>query len=214
MDILYENKTYKLCLFNRNTTIISTNSSDKDFITTELQKKGVNVVNVSNEFSADSVLKELDIFSVDEKTRNHFNIERIINKSTLELSIEQIALLKIVVEIAKKPSSIVLNDCLTYLKNDDKNKVLMYLKLNNITLINITSNEEEFLYCGYMIVINDNCVAVEGLTSEVLQKEILLKRMGFNLPFSIDLSLQLKAYNIIDNLYLDYKELVSDLWKI
>ena len=94
-----------------------------------------------------------------------------------------------------------------------KKDIIAYIKNKNITFINITSNEEEYLINDYMIVINAKQVALEGDTKLVLEQEKILKRLGFSLPFSVDISLQLKAYGLINNIYTDYKDLVGVLWK-
>ena len=48
---------------------------------------------------------------------------------------------------------------------------------------------------------------------EVLKNEKLLKRIGLSLPFMVELSLLLKDYNLVDNIYLDNKTLKGILWK-
>ena len=45
------------------------------------------------------------------------------------------------------------------------------------------------------------------------EEEKLIKKLGFSLPFALDLSLQLKSYNIIDEEVYDVDKLVSALWK-
>jgi hypothetical protein len=53
---------------------------------------------------------------------------------------------------------------------------------------------------------------LEGSTLSVLKEEKLLKRLGYKLPFVVDLSLQLNAYNLIDSIFLDEEVLVNKLW--
>ena len=43
-------------------------------------------------------------------------------------------------------------------------------------------------------------------------EEKLLKRLGFGLPFIVDLSLSLEFYDILDKIYYDTSSLVGELW--
>lgn len=98
--------------------------------------------------------------------------------------------------------------------SDEKIKDLYrYLNDNNIFYINVTNNIEHTLLTSYLIVMDDNKILVEGNTTEVLKNNKLLKRLGFELPFIVDLSLLLKDYNLINDIYLDKESLGSALWK-
>ena len=65
----------------------------------------------------------------------------------------------------------------------------------------------------YLVVMGKNGILMEGPTLAVLKEEKIMKRLGFSLPFFIDLSLQLQSYDLIDDIYLDGKELTERLWK-
>ena len=54
---------------------------------------------------------------------------------------------------------------------------------------------------------------MEGKSKLVLQEEKILKKLGFNLPFIVELSNSLKYYQLVDKTYFDSLELVEDLWK-
>ena len=91
-------------------------------------------------------------------------------------------------------------------------KVFIYAKKNKISIINFTSRTEEALYGDYLILLYDHKIAMEGETIACLKEEQLLKRLGFNLPFMIDLSIQLNYYDIIDDIYLNQDEMVDKIW--
>lgn len=213
MDLLYSNTDLKLNLYKRNTTIISTSDSDLLFVLNELRNKGYDYVSIYTPFSTDTVIKELSIFSENDTLLNEFQCQGLKNKFIKDLSMAEIALLQITLELSKNKECLVFYDILTYLDNIQKERVINYIKNKNITLINITSNEEEYLINEYMIVLNNKMVALEGETLLVLEQEKILKRLGFSLPFAIDISLQLKAYGLIDKVFTNYKELVGELWK-
>ena len=101
------------------------------------------------------------------------------------------------------------------LNNLDKvelDKLFNYLKEKDIKYINIVNNLELCLYTNYLIVMDEKNILIEGSTIEVLKNDKLLKRLGFELPFMVELSLLLRDYNLVDKVYLDYKELEGALW--
>ncbi|MDE6284413.1 MAG: hypothetical protein K2M17_01550 [Bacilli bacterium] len=107
---------------------------------------------------------------------------------------------------------IVFNDCLRLLRKIQKEKIVDLLRIRNMNFINITSNIEETLYSDYLYVLDADKVIIEGKTTEVLKEEKILKRLGFGLPFCIDISTQLGYYGILNKVYYDIEGLVNDLW--
>ena len=102
---------------------------------------------------------------------------------------------------------------LTYLDKPFKEKLIRYLKLANKRIINYTTEIEETLFLDYITVIYDNKVIMEGLKEQVLQEEKILKKLGFHLPFIVELSNGLKYYGLVDKIYFKNEELVNALWK-
>lgn len=108
---------------------------------------------------------------------------------------------------------IIFNDVLSFLDLKLKKKLLKYLKEKNIRVINFTSNPEELLIYKYVVVIDAGDILYQGNVSDVLSHEAKLKSLGFALPFVFDLSLQLKSYGLINELYFNDKKLEDELWK-
>ena len=109
--------------------------------------------------------------------------------------------------------TIVFNDCLRKFKVKEKETIIDMLKSRKVNFINITSNIEEVLYSDYLYVYYDGKIAIEGKTLEVLKMEKILKRLGFALPFTVDMSIQLQLYNLINDTFVDNRKLVDELWK-
>ena len=109
--------------------------------------------------------------------------------------------------------TIVFNDCLRKFKTKEKETIIDMLRSRKVNFINITSNIEEVLYSDYLYVYYDGKIAIEGKTLEVLKMEKILKRLGFALPFTVDMSIQLQLYNLINDTYVDNIKLVDELWK-
>ena len=64
-----------------------------------------------------------------------------------------------------------------------------------------------------MLVLYNGKVVMEGSMMSCLLEEKLLKRLGYNLPFYVDLSLQLNYYEILKNIYMDKESMVDAIWK-
>lgn len=107
---------------------------------------------------------------------------------------------------------VIFNETLYSLKLDEKMEIFKLLKKQNISYINVTSNVEDALYSDYIFVYDGNKLVLEGNRNEVLKEEKTLKRLGYGLPFVVDLSIQLNYYDIFNKVYYDLDELVRALW--
>lgn len=107
---------------------------------------------------------------------------------------------------------IVFNEIWYYLSKEEKSELLEILKRRNVSFVNITSNVEDVLYSDYVIVYDDDKKVLEGNKEMVLRNEKLLKRLGYGIPFVVDLSIQLNYYDIFDTVYYDMDKLTEALW--
>ena len=121
--------------------------------------------------------------------------------------------LKILSTLKSNSNIYVFFNVLTYLDKTFKEKLIKYLKANNKRIINYTTEIEETLLLDYLVVLQDNTIIMEGKKELVLQEEKILKKLGFNLPFIVELSNGLKLYKVIDKVYFNNEELVGELWK-
>lgn len=142
-----------------------------------------------------------------------FGINKIFNKSINSLSLNDKTLIKILSYAIMYPSFIAIDDLLIDLDLRTKILLLNYLNTKNITLINVTSNIEDTLYTDYILCLYNGINAIDGKTLEVLKNEKVIKRLGLDLPFMIDLSIQLQLYDLIKKVYLNKEALVKALWK-
>lgn len=107
---------------------------------------------------------------------------------------------------------IVFNEIWYYLSKEEKSELLEILKRRNVSFVNITSNVEDVIYSDYVIVYDDDKKILEGNKEMVLRNEKLLKRLGYGIPFVVDLSIQLNYYDVFDTVYYDMDKLTEALW--
>lgn len=107
---------------------------------------------------------------------------------------------------------VVFNNTFYNLRVKEQREILELLKKQNMKFILITSNVEETLYGDYIMIYDGENIILEGLKDVVLREEKTLKKVGYGLPFVVDLSTQLNYYDIFSKIYFDMDELVDDLW--
>ena len=107
---------------------------------------------------------------------------------------------------------VVFNESWYNLRNNEKKVIIELLKKQNINFVNITSNVEDSLLSDYIVVFDENKKVLEGNTEFVLRNEKVLKKLGYGLPFVVDLSIQLTYYDILGKVYYDMDKLTEDLW--
>jgi energy-coupling factor transporter ATP-binding protein EcfA2 len=153
------------------------------------------------------ITKEID------RINDFFNLKEILNNPIESLSLNDKTLVKILSYALCKPTYLALDDLLIDLNERTKILLLNYLNTNEIYLINVTSNMEDVLYTDYLLCLYNGISAIDGKTLDVLENEKVLKRLGFNLPFYIDLSIQLKLYGLLKKTCLNKEKMVKNLWK-
>lgn len=144
---------------------------------------------------------------------DYFGINKILNKSIGNLNLNDRTLVKILSYAITEPTYLALDDLLVDLDTRTKILLLNYLNSKNIMLVNVTTNMEDVLYTDYTMCLYDGISAIDGRTLDVLSNEKILKRLGFSLPFMLDLSIQLELYGLISKTYLNKEGLVKNLWK-
>lgn len=107
---------------------------------------------------------------------------------------------------------VIFNESLSSLSNKEKEEIFDLLDKQNINYVSVTSNIEDALFGDYIIVYDEDMKILEGNKEMVLKNEKLLKKLGFGVPFVVDLSIQLMYYDILDKVYFDVDSLLEALW--
>lgn len=188
-------------------------------------RKSIVAVYRDSSFISDLVIEELrhpmenmnmaptDINKAISEINDYFNINKILKKRIDDLNLNDRTLVKILSFALIDPSYIALDDLLIDLNTRTKILLLNYLNSKDIKLINVTSNMEDVLYTDYILCLYDGISAIDGRTLDVLENEKVLKRLGFDLPFMVDLSIQLQLYGLINKTYLNKESMVDAIWR-
>lgn len=157
------------------------------------------------------------IFSRIYEISNYLNISHLLNCSPLELSGGERQLVSLGCALITGPKLLILDDAFSMLDGISRINMLMLLKRINCdfgtTIINFTHDVEESLYGDDILVIDDGKVVIHDSKENVYKQEKLLRNMGFDLPFMVDLSSKLSYYDLVDNNVYDINEMVDLLWK-
>lgn len=162
-------------------------------------------------------LDGLNLTIEEEKNRvqrivDYFNLQEDLDKRIANLTIQNKNYIKVIKELIKETEYIVFDDCLINMEKKQAKRIVDYCLDTGITIINMTSEMTEVLQAKYLVVLYNKKIAMEGKVIECLKEETLLRRLGFNLPFLVDLSIQLGYYGLVDKIILDEGELIKKIW--
>ena len=203
--------------FNNNVSLIGTSSSGKTTLLKILEEK-YNIPRVfkNSMFFHNSIEDEIKYLLLDTKQKKLVqdllpNVNLMNNPNTLKNKEKiKLAILK---GILSNKEYVSFDNILVYLDKKEKEYIINYLKDNNIKFIIVSNDLSDLFYTDETYILNDGEIIAHGASNKILLEEKLLKRLGFTLPFMVDLSLQLKDYNLIKDIYLDKEMLVDKLWK-
>lgn len=202
---MYMNELFNVnnkVIYDINTTILYTSSFN--YTDDAIYYLNNNCIVITKDRSMETFEISNDIFEL-------FHEEKLIHKKDL-IKIDELKL-KILASLNTTKTVFVFCNVLTYLDKAFKERLIRYLILNKKRIINYTTDIEETLLLDYLVVLHENKIIMEGKNELVLQEEKILKKLGFNLPFIVELSNGLKYYGVIDKVYFNNEELVNVLWK-
>lgn len=163
--------------------------------------------------SIEEILKFHDLSVNDQKIVQDFLKIDNLSYSFSKLNLRFQWKVTILSKILEHPSFLFVDDVLTCFTKQEKKEFIQLMKELDITLFYVTSDIEDTLFFSYCIVMGKNGILMEGNTLKVLEQEKIMRRLGFSLPFFVDLSLQLRSYGLLDEIMIDEEELTNKLWK-
>lgn len=193
----------------RRTLGVVFDNPDNQFIgQTVIDDLAFNLENLS--YSKEEINKEISYIA------KLFKIEKILLSEQSNLNNSTKQKVAIASALIHKPKILMLDESLHQLDNKDKKIVFKaletYKKEHDLTIILITHNQEDTILSDRIIVIDKQKIILDGKVEEVYTKEKILYNLGIEIPFIIKLSINLKLYDLIDEIYLDKDKLVNKLW--
>ena len=191
------------------------------------RKIGVVFDNPNNTFVAETVIDEL-AFALENmnysKTKikdcikeisEFLNIKDILKKNPHDLDSNAKCLVSLGSILIMKPKVLIIDELLDKIDYSDYLQVVEILnKLNKegLTIINITHDIEQSLLGNEVALIKDKKI-IKDKTLKILEQESLLKSIGLEQPFMLQLSNKLKYYDLVKEPILDVEKMVDYLWK-
>lgn len=190
---------------------------------------GVVFENPDNIFVCDTVKDEI-LFSLNNmqyaestiksklnKVLTYVPIENLLNRSLNTLSGGERQLVALASSLIKEPKILILDEALSMIDGVTKKEILTILKRLNIekkmTIINVTHDMEETVYGTRIVVLEHGKIILDDEKLNVYKEERMLKKVGLDLPFMVDLSNKLNYYGLVDDVILNMNEMVNHLWK-
>lgn len=145
-----------------------------------------------------------------------FKLTKVLNKSTNDLSEEEIVRVQLSLAIIISPKILLLDDLNNYFNKKDLLELVDTLKKiaheEQITIIMATVNLDCTVNVDYLYVIDNSEIVLEGEPLMILEKDNILNKAGLELPFMMDLAVKLRDYDLIKEIELDMDRMVDKLW--
>ena len=107
----------------------------------------------------------------------------------------------------------IIDDIFTYLNIKERLAIINMAKDKNKIIIDLTTDSKDTLLFPYLMVINNYEIIMEGNNKDILKEEKIFSNIGIKLPFIVQLSKELKDYNVISDYAYSSEELINLLWK-
>lgn len=157
-----------------------------------------------------------DVESIIKKLSKKLDIEYLLPLQSNSLSGGERQLIALLVALSHHPNLLIIDDGLTMIDINRREKIFKFLKSLNkkgLTIINFTHDSEELLKGNEIIIIQDGKIALQSDLKHAFLNDKVFTDNKLTLPFIVDLSIKLQYYHTIDKIYLNSKQLVNDIWK-
>lgn len=157
-----------------------------------------------------------DVESIIKKLSKKLDIEYLLPLQSNSLSGGERQLIALLVALSHHPNLLIIDDGLTMIDINRREKIFKFLKSLNkkgLTIINFTHDSEELLKGNEVIIIQNGKIALQTDLEHAFLNDKVFTDNKLTLPFIVDLSIKLKYYHTIDKIYLNSKQLVNDIWK-
>ncbi len=225
------NKTYLICGPNNSgksvilkmivkevdsNNIIYNNKNINEYNITKLNHD-IRLINLNNiSFLYDTISKEskyIENKNIFNKIIEELNLNKLLDKNISLLTIKEKYILYLLLSLSDTYKILLIDDIDIFNKQEKENILNIINKYKNNTCIIISSIDLNIgLYVDNIYIIN-NGICNNIYDKKILEKDNELNKIGLYLPYMVDLSVKLKDYNILDNVYYNNMELIDNIWK-
>ncbi len=143
---------------------------------------------------------------------NKLKISNLLLKDVNELSVSEEKLVLFACSIIHSPNLLIIDDTLQDINFTTRKRILDYLKnIENITVLFVTNNSEDYLISDEILIINDGKIVNQIKKEDLHRNEKVFTNNNLRLPFSVEMSIKLKAYGLISKDYFDIDEMVENI---
>ena len=144
-------------------------------------------------------------------------IEKFLKENPYDLSGGEKQKVALACALMLEPRILILDEALNMIDINEKKEILKilndYNKKKRVTIIFLTHDLNEALYSDRLVVLNEGKIVIDGPYNEVLSEERVMRKIGLEVPFFIELCQKLKVYGLVDEISSDLEGLVSKIWK-
>lgn len=149
-------------------------------------------------------------------TLSFFELESFKKKNIIDLNESEKQMLLIMISLLHRPKVLLIDNALDLLKIKEKERIMEKLKLlvsDGLCIINFTNNLSSALDANRIIILNDFKIVKELDSCDMFEDDKIFYENNLEVPFICDINIKLRMYQLIDEKYLDMKELVDRIWQ-
>ena len=144
-------------------------------------------------------------------------LEDYLLKNPTELSGGEKQKVALACALVTEPRILVLDEALCMVDINERKELLDTIKYYNekkrVTVVSFTHNLEEAIYSDRLVILNNGVIIVDGSFPIVFKEERVMRKIGLEVPFMIELTQKLRVLGVLDEIDLDMDKVVSKLWK-
>lgn len=152
-----------------------------------------------------------------EKYIKDYNLLQINNNSYQKLSLLDKIKALIFINLIEDTEFLIIDEIIDMLDSKDKyilyKLIKKYQRICKKTIFIISNNADGIIYAKRILLLDKGVILFDGSITDIEKQESIFNELSIKLPFEIDLSLKLKLYDLIEDIYIDEKRMIKDIWK-
>lgn len=144
-------------------------------------------------------------------------IEDLLKENPYDLSGGEKQKVALACALMLEPRILILDEALMMVDINQRDELLKIIKEYNkkkrVTVISFTHDLKEAIYSDRLVILNEGKIIVDGVFPKVFDEERVMRKIGLEVPFAVELSQKLRVYNLVNKIDLDLERLVDEVWK-